>query len=176
MAETGVRARFYIDKKLMGKASEDAKRPVYEDRTYLELRIVGHRGDVVVHEVRDEHKQRFPEAWKAFESGHEQPHQGTPLEMWARMTPAMIANLRGMNVYTVEELAGLPDIALQKIGMNGLELRADAQKFIENAVRTADVETMDKLQAQNLQMAEQMAELQKQLASLQKPKKEKAEA
>lgn len=174
MAEAGVRARFYLDKKLMGKASEDAKRPVYEDRVYLELRIVGHRGDVVVHEATEAHKQRFPEAWKAYEAGHEVPHEGTPLEVWPRMTPAMTANLKGMNVYTVEELAALPDIALQKVGMNGLELRADAQKFVENAVKTADVEAMEKLQAQNEQMAARLAELERQLSA--KPKREKAEA
>lgn len=179
MAETGVKARFYVDKKLMGKASEDAKRPVYEDRVYLELRIVGNRGDVVIHEAKEEHKQRFPEAWAAYQAGHETPHDGTPLTSWPRMTPAMVANLRGLNVFTIEELASLPDIALQKIGMDGMKLRADAQQYLENAMRTADFEAMDTLQAQNETMAAQLKALSEQLAAMQetkKPKKEKAEA
>jgi hypothetical protein len=39
--------------------------------------------------------------------------------------------LKALYIYTIEQMANLPDIALQKVGMGGNELRQRAQAYIE---------------------------------------------
>lgn len=67
------------------------------------------------------------ERWKA---GQDAPVDGTPLEAWPGISKGQLAALRLLNILSVEDLAGVNDAALDRIGMGARALRDRAQKFI----------------------------------------------
>lgn len=101
----------------------------------------------------------YYEAWK---KGQEMPTEGTPLAAWAGILAHQADALRGAQIRTVEDVAGLTDAIMQRIGLPGLrELRATAQTFLKNrnspmAAINADMALKD----------EQIALLQQQMADL----------
>ena len=111
--------------------SEQAGRPVFEDRQFVEIIIPGDNKNRVVEPVNDGHKERWPEAWAAFEAGLAAPTSGTPLSEWPKVTRAQVENLAYLQIRTVEDLAGLNDNLVLNIGMGGRELRESARKFLD---------------------------------------------
>jgi hypothetical protein len=87
-----------------------------------------------------------------------------PLEKWALMDVAMVATLKASNVYTVEQLATLPDSALDTvIRRGGREWRAKALAWLDDAKKAGgDVEARATIARQQ----EQIDNLQKQLTEL----------
>lgn len=67
------------------------------------------------------------ERWKA---GQDAPVNGTPLEAWPGLSKGQLASLKLLNILSVEDLAGVNDAALDRIGMGARALRDRAQKFI----------------------------------------------
>lgn len=126
-------AEFYAEPVLMDFRSKAEGRPIYEEREFVKIIIPGARGSTVNEPVNDEHKARWPEAYKAFKEGREAPREGTPLTEWPRINRAQAEELAYFHIKTVEELAGVNDIQLQKLGMGSRELRTSAQKFLEVA-------------------------------------------
>jgi hypothetical protein len=100
-------------------------------------------GDSIKHEVpqkfeEDAHYVRkhpdFPsryQTWKA--SNKIEEIEGTPLKMWPAIDPAMVMSLGALSILSVEQLAALSDIDLQKVGPKGRELRTKAQTYLANA-------------------------------------------
>lgn len=101
---------------------------------------------------------------------------GTPLKQWPRIDRALAATLAAVNVYTVEQLAGISDQNLTYLGMGGRELREAARAFLQasdtaNAERLAGVaETLlqenERLQLSIKEAHEQMEVLKAQMAKL----------
>jgi hypothetical protein len=56
--------------------------------------------------------------------------EGTPITQWSGIDPALAATLRGANIFTVEQLAVLPDSALGIIGIGGHTVREKARAFV----------------------------------------------
>lgn len=124
--------RFYRDKNLNNVASEKAGHPVYDDVEKVEINIAGSSRAVSVQFVKDEHRQRWPQAYAAFKAGLEPAHEGTPLEEWPPLSPAQVANLKAMNIHTVEQLSVVADNVTMNI-MGGMALREKAAKWLDNA-------------------------------------------
>jgi hypothetical protein len=80
----------------------------------------------------------------------------------------MIAELKAMNIQTVEQLAELPDTYTQKI-MGGIELRKRAQEYME-ATSGHDAK-LQALEVQNAELMARLAALEGQMNN--KPKKAK---
>lgn len=84
---------------------------------------------------------RFPANWvdyyrKAYErwqQGLEIPLEGTPLRDWPGLSPAMLKNLQGANIRTVEDLANANEEALHRMGMGSRGLKARAQAFLSSS-------------------------------------------
>lgn len=70
--------------------------------------------------------EQYREAYKLFLKGQEQPLNGTPIKGWGVISPAQQEVLIHMNVFTVEDLAGINDEGLRRIGMGGMELKNKA--------------------------------------------------
>ena len=101
---------------------------------------------------------------------------GTPLKQWPRIDRALAASLAAVNVYTVEQLAGINDQNLTYIGMGGRELRESARAFLQ-ASDTAQAERLagtvesqkvelERMQASLKQAHEDMAVLKDQMVAM----------
>lgn len=127
--------RFYRDKAENGFKSAQEGRPVYDDVEMVEIIIPGQNQSIATERVKQHHKERWPSQYAAWKAGLEAVHDGSPLELWPPLTPAQIANLKALNVHTVEQLAAVDDQALGRIGMGARDLREKAKAYLTNAER-----------------------------------------
>lgn len=107
-ANDQVIARFYKDSKHMPAASTDAGRPIFKPMDMVEIRQVGET-DSLKEEVNEVHKMRWPNQWQQYQSNQEQIVSGTPLIELFPGFPEVIAQLRMINVHTIEGLIKVPD-------------------------------------------------------------------
>ena len=68
------------------------------------------------------------EAWK---DGQEEPVNGTPIEAWPGISKGQLAQLRLLNIRSVEDLASVNDAALDRIGMGARALREKAATWLK---------------------------------------------
>lgn len=91
---------------LHARKDEDASaregRPVYVDSVYVAVKIPDER-DYISRPATDEDKEKFPEAWQAFE--RTQGKTGTHLRTLPGITPARFHEFIEMGIRTVEQLA-----------------------------------------------------------------------
>lgn len=168
--EPGTHVEFVMHPLLHGLDSKSAGREVYVDKPHVRIRVAGYDKDEFFGPVTDQMKARFPEEWEQFQKGAVVERIGTPLHAWGRITPALAKNLEAFNCFTVEDIIGLSEVSLQKIGMGARKLQEDAQKFLSMSQTSADLSRMEDLQTKNAEMAAEMAELKAQMAELTKPK------
>lgn len=94
---------------------------------------------------------------------------GTPLKQWPRMDRALAATMAAVNVYTVEQLAGISDQNLTYLGMGGRELREAARAFLQ-ASDTAQAERLagnvETLRAENERLQGTMQDMHRQMETL----------
>lgn len=124
--------KFRIDAKKDETASEKEGRPIFIDAEFIQ--IFKSRNDIIDREVRDTDKQRWPRAYAAWKnSGESEPGAiGTRLEHWPQMTRAQVEEYKFFKVFTVEQLAELPDVQVQKI-TGATKLKQLAQLYVETA-------------------------------------------
>lgn len=85
-------------------------------------------------EVYPKDKIEYPKLWAAFEAGHGGVIvDGTALSEWQGVSRTKAAELIGMGIATVEQLARLSDGDLQKLGRGAKEIRDKAQHFLNDA-------------------------------------------
>lgn len=153
--------RFYIDAREDGAATKKAGRPIFKDVEYVEVRIAGDKNNIPVFKVNDTHRGRWPEAYEAFKRGEEMSPTGTPLEQWPPLSRSKCMELKGAGVMTVEALAGLPDSAIHRIGMDARKLMAMAKAYIEEANEGAK---FNELAAQNAELKAELELIKSQLS------------
>lgn len=129
--------RFYMHPVQLGARSRAEGRPIFENRIFIEIRHPGER-DVLVREATDEDKMRFNRQWNAFQTGTAAESSGTSLSLLFPANPAVIATLQLMNVWTIEQLAGLNGTQLQNVGMGGVRWQQLANDYLETAKKGAD--------------------------------------
>ncbi len=159
--EDGCTPRFYIKPFPDKKASEVEGRSVFKPIPYVEIFIPGDKSNRPNHKVTDEDKARWPEAWRAFLDGKMVSDKGTPLEVWALMDPARIAELKVLGITTVEELSKVADGNLAKLGPGAQKLRERAKQFLQPQSKT---ETG--LRKQNQQLTDSVKNLSDQVERL----------
>lgn len=125
--------RFFRDKMQNNFRSQQEGRPVFDDVEKVEIIIPGMTQSIAVERVNEGHKMRWPNHYAAFQKGLEPVHDGTPLEEWPPLSPAQVANLKALQVHTVEQLANITDTAIQKIGMGARELKTKASAWLDQA-------------------------------------------
>ena len=156
-------------------ASEKEKRPVFKDVPYVRLQFRGDNKSETVQPAldrvffnrdREDHEpthlsyaEFYPEQWEAFVKG-ETARQAvgayTPIEMLTELTPAKIAELKAINIHTVESLAELEHANLKKLGGQGMALRTRAEQFLAASKERVDAASMaarlEALEAENARM------------------------
>ena len=135
--------RFFYHPHHDPEASVAQGRPIYQDREYVEIIVPGDKTTSVVRPVRDQDKMRFARQYQSFKSNQVQTNFGTPLEAWPGITRAQCEELKYFKIFTVEQLANMPDsIAQRFMGVNSL--RARAKDFLEASKGTVQLEQFRK--------------------------------
>jgi hypothetical protein len=147
--------------------------PKWEKRERIAIRVPGDKTLETHHNVSDVIKERFPRQYEAWKAGADaETAGGWPLEKWPELDVAQIEELRAARVRTVEQLAGMSDANLGKLGPGWRPVRQAAQDFLEAAKSSAPLTRLrdenTELRAQLEVMQRQQAEQAKALAELQK--------
>ena len=111
--------------------SEQEGRPIFDEIEMIRIMTPGSR-DVFVGKATYQYQARFPKQYAAFKAGKEQPLEGTPLEEVPFLSVGQVAELKAINVKTLEQLAHMPDALAQQI-MGNFGLRQKAQNFLAAA-------------------------------------------
>jgi len=163
MGDTGIFPQFSLKSVQHKASSEKEGRPIFRDVEWLDIHIAGDKNTQVSRKVTDFDKQRFSAEYNAFKRGQEAPVEGTPLQEWALLRPAQVSELLAMRFRSVEDVAGMPDTAVQKIGMGGRELKKKAQAWLDSASNGA---VSQKLVAENERQASEIGMLKEQLQAM----------
>jgi hypothetical protein len=151
----------------------EAGRPIYDDVEVCEIRFPGSRavsvfpatafshwqGDINSGEqIPITYAERFMRQYQQFKMHNPQTKSGTPLADAAFLTEARRAELRALNIYTVEALAAVDGQELKNLGHNGRDLKNRAQEFIDESKRGAPNLAMqaelEQLRARNVVLEE----------------------
>lgn len=94
MADTspGIYAQFSIEPVEQGFKSQQAGRPIFEDREFVRIVIAGDKHTEVFREATESDKDRFHEPYGRFKRGLEGRDQltGTPLSQWPLMKASQV--------------------------------------------------------------------------------------
>lgn len=165
---------FYMRAVLHTKKSDEEGRPIYFEAPYVKIRIPGNRNNVQDRKVTDADKARWPGKWAAFLKKRETPIDGTPIEDWPFLNVAQVAELKAINIYTIEDIANGGDAMIEKIGRGGRELQKRAK---ERLTPQAEVETglrkeISTLTNENKDLKSRLETLEGIVAEYEKPKVE----
>lgn len=161
--ENAVFPKFYVKAVEDKAASEESGTPKYKDVEYVEIRIAGDKHTVINKKVNEEHKQRWPKLYEQFKADKEQRVDGTPLSEWSQLSASRIAELKALNIYTVEALSQVSDTNLQNLGMGGRDLVQKAKKWLEVAKDGAKV---DQLIAENVKLKDELEYVKQQVREM----------
>ena len=151
-------------------------RPIFVDTEYVRIMVPGDKGNVVMREVREDDRQRFPKQYQAFKNDEAEIVEGTPLDKWNVVSSAQVEELRYFGIRTVENLANVTDTNAQKfMGIN--LLRNKAREYIEAMASDAPIaQLQEELSSRDATIEEQgslIADLTERLDALEKSKKKK---
>lgn len=148
-------------------------RPQYDDVEVVEIRAAGSRNTTVQPatavshwatdpvtgaQTRITYAERFPKQYQQFKARVAQTIAGTPLEHVPFLTEARRAELRALNVYTAEQLAGIDGQELKNLGNGGRELKNKVIEWMAEAKEK---------NAPNLQMAAELEAMRSRMQLLQ---------
>lgn len=168
--EKNLHPRFFTDGVKDEVASKKEGRPVFKNVEFVEVMIAGNRqlkpifpahsvwkSMEVDGEFREiTYAERFRDAYRKFKEQGVTSESGTPVEELTFIDTAKRMELRALNIYTAEALAGLADRDLKALGMGGRDLREQAKAYLNKAKDTASATQM---QAENDALKQRIAQL-----------------
>jgi len=158
--------------------SRKAGRPIFETKEMVKIRWVGDNkrvhnapADEVAKRVMDQngnfvglsYKERWPKHYQAFKDQKAPPIDGTPLSELSVLTAVKVAELKALNIHTIESLAGLDTTGRKRLGMGAMELKQQAQAHLD--IVKGEAVPMQ-LIAENEALKAQMEQLQSQMDAL----------
>lgn len=148
--------------------SATAGRPIFDDMEICELRYPGSRNIGVYpalafcrwvtdpatgEQTQQCYAERFQRQYQQFKAQSAQTKSGTPLTHVPFLTEARRAEMRALNVYTVEQLAAIDGTELKNLGQGGRDLKHKALEYLEesrsNAGNTQMAAELEALKARN---------------------------
>lgn len=145
---------FYMRPVLNEPQSQIEGRPIFEATPYCKIRGSGDRKTIIDRPARAVDRERFPNAWRAFEAGQSGPVEGTPIEMMPLLSQTQIATLKHIGIATVEQLGEIGNDQLPKLGPGGDVLRDRAKAWLKG-----DAAETKMLRSQVLSMGKQIEQL-----------------
>jgi hypothetical protein len=154
---------------------------VYDHKVFIKKIVPGDNLLDYDQPATQKDKDDNPVEYQAFVNKQEIQQAGLPLEGWGEMPPEMVPELKSQKIYTVNQLASLPDSAGSKIfGFN--MWRRKAQEFLSSKAST---QAMEQVLLEKQDLERQLAEMRKRLEAIEsippkrkpgRPKKVQVEA
>lgn len=160
--DDGLYVQFFAHSVHLEFQSKEEGRPVYAKRDFVRVIQPGER-DKMEREAREDDKMRWPKQWAAYEAQQQQVPDGTPIDVLFPGAPHEVAMLKALHIHTVEMLAQLSEAGIGRLGLGGRTKVERAKKFMD---ATASMAGINKLQAENERLKEDMAVLKTQLEQL----------
>lgn len=133
----------YADKNPAKSAA--AGRPIFDDYDVCEIRLPGsrnvgiypalsrshwHNDPITGEQVEVTYAQRFAAQWKQYKEHEQQTKTGTPLTYATFLTEGKRAELRALNIYTIEALAHIDGQELKNLGQGGRDMKNKAEDYL----------------------------------------------
>jgi hypothetical protein len=130
--------------------SKEQNRPIFDDVDVCEIRYPGSRNTGVYpaegfshwatdfetgEQIKVSYAERFPRQYRQFKERSVQTKSGTPLEYALFLTEARRAELRALNIYTIEALSVVDGQELKNLGPHGRDAKNKAIEYLEEASR-----------------------------------------
>lgn len=174
-SDDGLYVEFFVEAVQNAFKSKEAGHAKFDDVPHISILFPGDKTKKIVRPVKMEDDvdgpsdlTRFPRQWAKFKANEEQVADGLPIQQWPPLSKSQALELKAMNIHTVEQLAVLPDASLTWLGAR--ELRLQAQNWIDKAGAHA---VGTRLTAENNQLKEQLAAMQRQVDELAAASKKK---
>lgn len=136
----GLIVSFYLSPIKNEAKSLEAGREIYEDRECVRVIIPGDRNMEIDRIAEDEDRKKYPAEYDAFKRDAKDAVVGTPLAEWPAMGRSLVQEWNYLNVFTVEQLAGLSDAGKQAFGRGANEWVTKAKAFVELSANTSATE------------------------------------
>lgn len=144
------------------KKTQENGETVYENVECVRILTPGDTKAVPELKVTDPIRRKYNAEYTAWKQGLQVSQRGTPLEAFPTLTPALIMQLKAENIFTVEDLAGLPDSSLHRIHM-GQTLKTNAKVWLESK---KDSDAIERTVRENQALKDQMKMMEQQIADI----------
>lgn len=136
---------FFYDREIQDNyQTEQQGRPIFKTITFIKKIPPGDKLVEIDTKATNRDFQKFPAEYEAYKKKQANPVTGTPLSAWAQLARNQVAEMNALNIYTVEQLAELPDqYGQQMMGYQGLKQKA--QSFLRAAKGQSEFEKMETL-------------------------------
>lgn len=136
---------YFYDREVRNEhKSLEAGRPIFDSVVFIKKVPPGDKLVEVDRKAYQQDKLRYQAQWEAYQKKQSNPITGTPLEAWPLLARNQVAEFKALNIFTVDQLATLPDGYGGKImGFQGIKQKA--QNFLKAA---ADSSGLEKLESQ----------------------------
>ncbi len=124
---------FYKKSVLNQARSREEGKPVHEGRDFVKIQHPGETLNIVDRPVQDSDMHRWPQKWAQYQQGIRQIPDGVPISLLFPSKPEVETMLRGYNIHTVEQLAGLSSQGISTVGMGAQDWVNAAQRYMERA-------------------------------------------
>ncbi len=154
------------------KQSRDLGHAVYTEQIICEIRIPADRNRVMatphwapcmVDGQWTTYAERFPREFQRYMEKKGPSVVGTPLHEAPFISASKRAELRALNVHTLEILAGLSGQPLKNLGIGGMTLQQQAKEWLDTAKSTAGT---SKLAADNADLRAQLEFMKAEIAAI----------
>ena len=108
----------------------------------------------------------FRKRYEQWKEGREAPPVGYPLKDWASISKARAENYAQIGVFTVEDVAGMNEEAMQRAGMGSRADKDRAQAFLDSRLSHGNAEQLAALRAEAADKDARIKQLEEQLASI----------
>ena len=171
----GLYVQFYVHPLQNAEKTLEEGRPIFDETDYVRIMVPGDKTSIVERPARIGQGPNFDnfkygQEYQMFKQGTQDALVGTPLSEWPSISRSQVRELEHFNVRTVEQLAGMPDTAVQNFsGVSGLRTRA--LRYMDEAKNGAALNQMQtelETRDNTIQtMANQIKDMQKALSELQ---------
>lgn len=154
---------FYKKSVLNQARSRSEGKPIHEGRDFVKIQHPGETLNIVDRPVKDDDKQRWPRQWHSYQQGVRHMPDGVPINLLFPAKPEIETMLRGYNIHTVEQLAGLSAEAISTVGMGAQDWVNAANRYMERANKGVNHHQFEKALAEK---DSQIAALTRQVAEV----------
>lgn len=142
--------------------SDAAGHPVHDMVVMAFIRVPGSRDEFSTR-IDDKFLAEYGHLYEKWKKTREQPVDGLALELWPPIPKSLVEDWRYFGVRTVQQLAGLNDTEIQKLGMGAREWKKKAETWLKEAQDHAESQ---RLASENERQAMEITRLKDQVAEL----------